>query len=131
MAGNSGIRPKVVRRLIDMLNAGIIPVVPEKGSLGASGDLAPLAHMALVIIGMGEAFVAGERMPGSKALALAGLVGMRRVAQGGLEQLGPREAVTQGLLEPGANGLARLGLAHRSPAARKPPPITSSSLASS
>ena len=92
--GNSGIRPKVVKLLIDMLNAGIIPVVPEKGSLGASGDLAPLAHMALVIIGMGEAFVAGERMPGSKALALAGLRPIELEAKEGLALINGTQAMT-------------------------------------
>jgi histidine ammonia-lyase len=92
--GNSGIRPKVVGQLIDMLNAGIIPVVPEKGSLGASGDLAPLAHMALVIIGLGEAFVAGERMPGSKALALAGLRPIVLEAKEGLALINGTQAMT-------------------------------------
>ena len=92
--GNSGIRPKVVARLIDMVNADIIPVVPEKGSLGASGDLAPLAHMALVIIGMGEAFYKGERMPGSKALALAGLHPVTLEAKEGLALINGTQAMT-------------------------------------
>ncbi len=92
--GNSGIRPKVVKQLLDMLNAGIIPVVPEKGSLGASGDLAPLAHMALVIIGLGEATVAGERMPGSKALALAGLRPIALEAKEGLALINGTQAMT-------------------------------------
>ncbi len=58
---------------MDMLNGGIIPVVPEKGSVGASGDLCPLAHLSLVMIGMGEAFYKGERMPGAKALEKCGM----------------------------------------------------------
>lgn len=92
--GNSGIRPKVVRHLIDMINADIVPIVPEKGSLGASGDLAPLAHMALVLIGMGEAAVKGERMPGLKALALAGLHPIALEAKEGLALINGTQAMT-------------------------------------
>lgn len=71
--GNSGIRRITMEKLIDMLNKGVHPVVPEKGSLGASGDLAPLSHIVLVILGLGEAFYKGERMSGAKALELAGI----------------------------------------------------------
>lgn len=67
--GNSGLRLETVKTLAHVLNAGIIPVVPEKGSVGASGDLVPMAHLSLVLIGRGEAFVDGVRMPGAKALA--------------------------------------------------------------
>ena len=67
--GNSGLRLETVKTLAHVLNAGIIPVVPEKGSVGASGDLVPMAHLSLVLIGQGEAFVDGVRMPGAKALA--------------------------------------------------------------
>jgi histidine ammonia-lyase len=67
--GFSGIRLETLELLLDFLNLGIHPVIYEKGSLGASGDLAPLAHMALPLIGEGEAVVAGERMPGHEALA--------------------------------------------------------------
>ena len=63
--GYSGIRPRTLQLALDMLNRGVIPVVPERGSVGASGDLAPLAHLALVLIGEGEAFVGGERLPGA------------------------------------------------------------------
>ena len=56
-----------------MLNRNVIPVVPQKGSLGASGDLAPLSHIALVVLGKGEAFYKGERMPGAKAMEIAGI----------------------------------------------------------
>ncbi len=66
--GHSGARPQTVQLLVDMLNAGITPAVPEKGSVGASGDLCPLAHLALVLIGLGEAYVNGERMAGAQAL---------------------------------------------------------------
>lgn len=92
--GNSGIRPKTVLLLIDMINADIVPVIPEKGSLGASGDLAPLAHMALVLIGMGEAYFKGERMPGIKALALAGLHPLTLEAKEGLALINGTQAMT-------------------------------------
>lgn len=71
--GNSGVNPKVVDVLIDMLNKGVHPVVPEKGSLGASGDLANLAHIALVIIGLGEAYYNDRRMEGGAAMKEAGI----------------------------------------------------------
>ncbi|GBR05039.1 histidine ammonia-lyase [Acetobacter oeni] len=71
--GFSGVRPEVVQLLLDMLDRGVIPVIPEKGSVGASGDLAPLAHMTAVLIGEGEAFFGGQRLPGAEALRAAGL----------------------------------------------------------
>lgn len=71
--GNSGIRVQTVERLIDLLNRGVYPVVPEKGSVGASGDLAPLAHLGLVMIGLGEAFYKGEKLKGAEALKRCGL----------------------------------------------------------
>src|SRR6185503_5664302 len=71
--GYSGIRPQTLGLAIEMLNRGVVPVVPERGSVGASGDLAPLAHLALVLIGEGEAFYRGQRHPGAAALKLAGL----------------------------------------------------------
>src|SRR5579859_8148630 len=64
--GYSGIRPKTVQTLLDIMNAGIIPHVPSKGSVGASGDLAPLAHLALVLIGQGDAFVNGRLVPANQ-----------------------------------------------------------------
>ncbi|RLC22842.1 MAG: histidine ammonia-lyase [Deltaproteobacteria bacterium] len=66
--GNSGLRLETIEKLSQILNAGIIPVVPEKGSVGASGDLVPMAHLSLVLIGEGEAFVEGKRLSGAKAL---------------------------------------------------------------
>ncbi|MCD4719981.1 MAG: histidine ammonia-lyase [Desulfobacula sp.] len=66
--GNSGLRLETIEKLARILNAGIVPVVPEKGSVGASGDLVPMAHLALVLIGEGEAFVNGQRMAGARAL---------------------------------------------------------------
>lgn len=73
LRGHSGIRVQTVQALADMLNAGIVPVVPQLGSVGASGDLAPLSHLAIVLLGGGEAFVDGERVPGRDALARKGL----------------------------------------------------------
>ncbi|HTL14930.1 MAG TPA: aromatic amino acid ammonia-lyase, partial [Thermomonas sp.] len=73
LRGHSGIRVQTVQALAAMLNAGIVPVVPQLGSVGASGDLAPLSHLAIVLLGGGEAFVDGQRMPGAEALARKGL----------------------------------------------------------
>ncbi|MBT3336784.1 MAG: histidine ammonia-lyase [Anaerolineae bacterium] len=82
--GYSGIRASTLGLLIGMLNAGIHPAIPEKGSLGASGDLAPLAHMALVMIGMGEAEYQGEMLSGAEALQRAGLEPVELAAKEGL-----------------------------------------------
>ena len=71
--GFSGIRPVIAERLCELLNRGVTPVIPEQGSVGASGDLAPLAHMALVLIGEGEAEFEGRVVPGADALAQAGI----------------------------------------------------------
>ncbi len=71
--GLSGIRPLVAERLCEMVNRGVTPVVPSQGSVGASGDLAPLAHIALVLIGEGEAEFGGVNLPGGEALARAGI----------------------------------------------------------
>jgi histidine ammonia-lyase len=71
--GHSGIRLETARQLLEILNRGVVPVVPEKGSVGASGDLAPLAHLALVLIGLGEAFYRGRRVSGRAALDACGL----------------------------------------------------------
>jgi histidine ammonia-lyase len=73
MRGHSGVRVQTLEALAAMLNAGIVPVVPKLGSVGASGDLAPLSHLAIVLLGGGEAFYQGQRMPGAQALSLAGL----------------------------------------------------------
>ncbi|MBN1487142.1 MAG: histidine ammonia-lyase [Anaerolineae bacterium] len=71
--GYSGIRPHVVETLLEMLNKDVLPVIPSYGSLGASGDLAPLAHLACVLIGAGEAIYKGELLPGAVALQRAGI----------------------------------------------------------
>jgi len=92
--GYSGIRLDVVQTLIDMLNAGVTPVIPEKGSLGASGDLAPLAHMALPLIGLGEAFYQGEFLPGAEAMARAGLTPVELAAKEGLALINGTQVMT-------------------------------------
>ncbi|HEY3628661.1 MAG TPA: histidine ammonia-lyase [Terracidiphilus sp.] len=92
--GFSGNRPELVDLLIAMVNAGVHPVIPEKGSVGASGDLAPLAHLALVLIGEGEAFYRGERLPGGEALRRAGLAPLGLAAKEGLALLNGTQAMT-------------------------------------
>ena len=92
--GFSGCRPALVERLVALLNRGVHPVIPEKGSVGASGDLAPLAHLALVVIGEGEAFYRGERMAGAEALRRAGLEPMALEAKEGLALLNGTQAMT-------------------------------------
>jgi histidine ammonia-lyase len=82
--GLSGVRPVVVERILLLLNAGITPVVPERGSVGASGDLAPLAHACLVLLGEGEARHAGERLTGARALARLGVEPLILEAKEGL-----------------------------------------------
>jgi len=84
MRGHSGIRVETLKALTAMLNADIVPVVPEKGSVGASGDLAPLSHLAIVLLGGGEAFYKGERLPGAEALKRAGLAPIRLSFKEGL-----------------------------------------------
>jgi len=82
--GHSGIRLETVQHLITILNKGVYPVVPEKGSVGASGDLIPLAHLSLVIIGLGEAYYQGQRMSGAKALNHCGITPLGLEAAEGL-----------------------------------------------
>jgi histidine ammonia-lyase len=91
--GLSGIRIEVIELLVEMLNRGIHPVIPEKGSVGASGDLAPLAHLARVLIGEGEAFYRGERLESAEALRRAGLTPLRLQAKEGLALLNGTQAM--------------------------------------
>jgi len=91
--GYSGIRPRTLQLALDMLNRGVIPVVPERGSVGASGDLAPLAHLALVLIGEGEAFVGSHRLSGRAALARAGLEPVVLEAKEGLALVNGTQAM--------------------------------------
>ena len=74
LQGASGVRPELVDLLVGMLNAGVLPVVPEQGSVGSSGDLVPLAHLARPLLGEGRARFRGEELPGGEALRRAGLV---------------------------------------------------------
>jgi histidine ammonia-lyase len=92
--GYSGIRATTVQTLIDLLNAGIAPVVPAKGSVGASGDLAPLAHLALALIGEGEVSVGGTRLPAAEALADAGIEPVQLVAKEGLALINGTQLMT-------------------------------------
>ena len=82
--GHSGARPVVIQRLLDLLNHGIHPRIPAQGSLGASGDLAPLAHLALVLIGEGEAYMHGQLINGRSALESANLEPIQLQAKEGL-----------------------------------------------
>jgi len=82
--GNSGAHVRTVELLLECLNRGVVPVVPSRGSVGASGDLAPLAHLALPLVGEGEAFLEGERMPGLEALTRVGLEPVQPAAKEGL-----------------------------------------------
>ncbi|MGO8946948.1 MAG: histidine ammonia-lyase [Ktedonobacterales bacterium] len=82
--GHSGVRREVLHLLISMLNQGVTPVIPMRGSVGASGDLAPLAHLSLVLIGEGEAWYDGTRLPGGEALRCAGLQRLTLGAKEGL-----------------------------------------------
>jgi histidine ammonia-lyase len=91
--GFSGIRPVVAEQLCQMLERGVTPVVPSQGSVGASGDLAPLAHMALVLMGEGEAEFAGARMPGREALRLAGIEPLALASKEGISLLNGTQAM--------------------------------------
>lgn len=92
--GFSGVRCELLQLLIDLLNHRIHPVIPQQGSLGASGDLAPLAHLALVLVGEGEAYVSGKRLPSKEALAQAGLKPIRLAAKEGLALINGTQAMT-------------------------------------
>ena len=104
--GLSGARSLVVDALLAMLERGVTPVIPEKGSVGASGDLAPLAHLALVVIGEGEAFYKGERLAASKALQLAEIKPLTLEVKEGLALLNGTQAM-------GAVGGLAVGRAER------------------
>lgn len=92
--GHSGARPEVVDLLVALLNEGVTPVIPSRGSVGASGDLAPLAHLALVLIGEGEAEVDGAVLPGGDALARRGLRPITLQAKEGLALINGTQAMT-------------------------------------
>jgi histidine ammonia-lyase len=91
--GLSGIRPLVAERLCDLINAGVTPVVPSQGSVGASGDLAPLAHMALALIGEGEAEYQGAALPGAEALRRAGVEALELHPKEGISLINGTQAM--------------------------------------
>ena len=91
--GLSGIRPLVADQICALLNRGITPVVPRRGSVGASGDLAPLAHMALTLIGEGEAFIGDERLPALECLCRVGLEPLVLQAKEGISLLNGTQAM--------------------------------------
>ncbi|MBV8464586.1 MAG: aromatic amino acid lyase, partial [Burkholderiales bacterium] len=92
--GFSGIRLEVIEALLTMLNADVLPRIPAKGSVGASGDLAPLAHMAAVLLGVGEVCSKGEWLPAKDGLAQLGLKPMKLAAKEGLALLNGTQAST-------------------------------------
>jgi histidine ammonia-lyase len=92
--GYSGVRPEVIVTLTEFLNSGVTPVVPQQGSVGSSGDLAPLAHMALVMIGEGEAFYKGKRMDGLQALKKAGIIPLTLQAKEGVALINGTQPMT-------------------------------------
>jgi histidine ammonia-lyase len=104
--GASGVRLELIRLIEQMLALGVVPLIPEKGSVGASGDLAPLAHMTAVMIGEGEAFYQGERLGGREALDRAGLAPVVLAAKEGLALINGTQTST-------ALALAGLFRAHR------------------
>lgn len=104
--GASGVRLELVRLIEGMLERGVTPLIPEKGSVGASGDLAPLAHMAAVMMGEAEAFYQGERLSGTEALKRVGLTPVVLAAKEGLALINGTQAST-------ALALAGLFRAHR------------------
>ena len=108
--GRSGARPVCCERLCELLNAGVHPVIPARGSVGASGDLAPLAHLALGMIGEGLAELRGETMPALKALELAGIAPLVLEAKEGLTLLNGTQHMTSvgGLTVFDADATARI-----------------------
>jgi len=92
--GYSGIRLSTLNTLIEMLNKGVHPIIPEKGSLGSSGDLAPLSHMVLVMLGEGEVIYKGERMSGKEAMERAGIEPIELVAKEGLALINGTQVMT-------------------------------------
>jgi histidine ammonia-lyase len=92
--GYSGVRMEVLKRLVEMINKGVHPLVPEQGSVGASGDLAPLAHLASVLVGEGEAIFHGKVMPGKKAMERARIPILTLKAKEGLALVNGTQVMT-------------------------------------
>lgn len=102
--GYSGVRPELLDLLVEMINRSILPVIPSQGSVGASGDLAPLAHLALAMIGRGEVEMGGRKMKASRALAACGLKPVRLAAKEGIALING----TQGMTAMGLVALLRM-----------------------
>lgn len=94
LKGFSGVRPVIIERLLDLVNAEIHPVIPQQGSLGASGDLAPLSHLALCLLGEGEVFYKGKRMPSIDALSKESILPVTLTAKEGLALINGTQAMT-------------------------------------
>ena len=94
LKGHSGIRPEPIHLLVECLNRNVLPVIPSQGSVGASGDLAPLAHMALLLVGEGEAWDGAAHVPGGNALAKAGLTPITLQAKEGLALINGTQLIT-------------------------------------
>jgi histidine ammonia-lyase len=94
LKGYSGVRSIVIERLLDLLNAKIYPVIPQQGSLGASGDLAPLSHLVLALLGEGEVFYHGKRVPAIEALSKEGIAPITLKAKEGLALINGTQAMT-------------------------------------
>ena len=92
--GHSGVRPIVIESLLALANHGVLPVIPSKGSVGASGDLAPLAHLTAALIGVGEVTVGGKTVPAAEGLAAAGLQPLVLEAKEGLALLNGTQVST-------------------------------------
>jgi histidine ammonia-lyase len=92
--GYSGVRMEVLKRLVDMINKGVHPLIPEQGSVGASGDLAPLAHLTSVLMGEGEAIFKGKVVPGKKAMESAGIPILTLKAKEGLALINGTQVMT-------------------------------------
>ncbi len=94
LKAHSGIRPEPIQLLMECLNRDVVPVVPSQGSVGASGDLAPLAHMALLLVGEGQAWSGATFIPGGQALAKAGLTPVTLEAKEGLALINGTQLIT-------------------------------------
>ena len=94
LKGYSGVRPLIIERLLDLVNKNIHPVIPQQGSLGASGDLAPLSHLALVLLGEGEVFYQNKRIPALEALTNEGITPITLTAKEGLALINGTQAMT-------------------------------------
>ena len=110
--GFSGIRLETVQTMVDMLNKGVTAFIPQKGSLGASGDLAPLSHMVLPMLGLGMAYYEGELLPGAEAMKRAGIPTIELYAKEGLALNNGTQAMTSAGALAVYDALNQIGRAH-------------------